>query len=477
MNETGDASVDKSNDDDDPTSSQQTKDKHPQQPAPTLRKKPGRKPNPASPALRKAQNRAAQRAFRERKERHLKELENTIQSLRAMQTETTNNFHREREQLRSLIERIKTENYYLKYIAFNFECALNSINGNNEATSKIKNSIFSNIISPSSYCDIGNFDQLSVIPTGATSIGLSGSQPPTLQQVPTLNLNNVGTSVVPFTLQSPTSNSITLSPKSANISSPASAINSPPTPNSTIQLSNNPFYQKLSDQLIKSLIQNSVSSRLVPKQTSTDDSSGDTFISVSPPLVQDHSNFLESNSNEFNTTFALSGDVEQINDNLKNSYSANSNFIVIPGIMEQHVTKEVDQLIRLAKIVGCTDLSVPVKPLVRRPLTEKQESYLSFQHDPRIDLIPCLHLRSRMIQYQGHYDLYELCELLINETKCYGDPLDPDSWELPDRFFEKFKFLAFQHCRLKSSFYQRYGRLPADFNNVYEQYAKEGACI
>jgi hypothetical protein len=32
-----------------------------------IRKKPGRKPNPASPALRKAQNRAAQRAFRERK--------------------------------------------------------------------------------------------------------------------------------------------------------------------------------------------------------------------------------------------------------------------------------------------------------------------------------------------------------------------------------------------------------------------------
>ncbi|CAO3643090.1 unnamed protein product [Cunninghamella echinulata] len=40
-----------------------------------IKKKPGRKPNPASPQLRKIQNRAAQRAFRERKEKHIKELE------------------------------------------------------------------------------------------------------------------------------------------------------------------------------------------------------------------------------------------------------------------------------------------------------------------------------------------------------------------------------------------------------------------
>ncbi|KAI7884920.1 hypothetical protein K492DRAFT_142342 [Lichtheimia hyalospora FSU 10163] len=47
-----------------------------------VRKKPGRKPNPATPFLRKAQNRAAQRAFRERKEQHLRELEETIQTMR-----------------------------------------------------------------------------------------------------------------------------------------------------------------------------------------------------------------------------------------------------------------------------------------------------------------------------------------------------------------------------------------------------------
>ncbi|KAI8578337.1 hypothetical protein K450DRAFT_247437 [Umbelopsis ramanniana AG] len=42
------------------------------------KKKPGRKPNPPSPAQRKAQNRAAQRAFRERKQREMREAEHTI---------------------------------------------------------------------------------------------------------------------------------------------------------------------------------------------------------------------------------------------------------------------------------------------------------------------------------------------------------------------------------------------------------------
>ncbi|CAJ0761122.1 9434_t:CDS:2, partial [Entrophospora sp. SA101] len=63
------------------------------------------KPNPASPALRKAQNRAAQRAFRERKERHLHELENTIKLLRDDQY-----------QANILINHLQQENSYFKKI-------------------------------------------------------------------------------------------------------------------------------------------------------------------------------------------------------------------------------------------------------------------------------------------------------------------------------------------------------------------------
>ncbi|KAI9313589.1 hypothetical protein BX666DRAFT_2030361 [Dichotomocladium elegans] len=82
-----------------------------------IRKKPGRKPNPASPALRKAQNRAAQRAFRERKERHLRELENTIRSLR----EQRNNAVKELSSVKSKLDGYKAENWYLKGVVLTLQ--------------------------------------------------------------------------------------------------------------------------------------------------------------------------------------------------------------------------------------------------------------------------------------------------------------------------------------------------------------------
>ncbi|KAI7893878.1 uncharacterized protein EV154DRAFT_439194 [Mucor mucedo] len=91
-----------------------------------IRKKPGRKPNPASPALRKAQNRAAQRAFRERKERHLKDLETTIRNLR----EQRNNATRELNALKGNLESYKAENWYLKgvVLTLQFICMHHNIN-------------------------------------------------------------------------------------------------------------------------------------------------------------------------------------------------------------------------------------------------------------------------------------------------------------------------------------------------------------
>lgn len=82
-----------------------------------IRKKPGRKPNPASPALRKAQNRAAQRAFRERKERHLKDLESTIRSLRDQRNSAT----KEANALKKKLEAYKVENWYLKGVVLTLQ--------------------------------------------------------------------------------------------------------------------------------------------------------------------------------------------------------------------------------------------------------------------------------------------------------------------------------------------------------------------
>ncbi|PWW80753.1 PAP1-domain-containing protein [Tuber magnatum] len=69
-------------------------------------KKPGRKPLTSEPtSKRKAQNRAAQRAFRERKEKHLKDLEQKVADLEKA-SESTNH---ENSRLRAQVERLQIE--------------------------------------------------------------------------------------------------------------------------------------------------------------------------------------------------------------------------------------------------------------------------------------------------------------------------------------------------------------------------------
>lgn len=69
-------------------------------------KKPGRKPLTSEPTTkRKAQNRAAQRAFRERKEKHLKDLETKVEELQK-NSDTTN---QENGLLRAQVERLQVE--------------------------------------------------------------------------------------------------------------------------------------------------------------------------------------------------------------------------------------------------------------------------------------------------------------------------------------------------------------------------------
>ncbi|KAG0204663.1 hypothetical protein BGX28_003451 [Mortierella sp. GBA30] len=108
---------------------------------PRVRKKPGRKPGPSCPALRKEQNRAAQRAFRDRKERHLHQLENMIKDLKNQHYLVTSQLQREAHQLKAVIESLQSENYYLREVVFAFESALSK--GNHIAVLKdVKQELF-----------------------------------------------------------------------------------------------------------------------------------------------------------------------------------------------------------------------------------------------------------------------------------------------------------------------------------------------
>jgi hypothetical protein len=70
---------------------------------------------------------------------------------------------------------------------------------------------------------------------------------------------------------------------------------------------------------------------------------------------------------------------------------------------------------------------------------------LAVPHDPRIDLIPCKHMRDRMIVFRGAYDLDNLLQMLLEQAVYHGgNPDDPYNWELPDEFFDEYWFCCVQ---------------------------------
>ncbi|KAH8547788.1 hypothetical protein BGW37DRAFT_509523 [Umbelopsis sp. PMI_123] len=95
-------------------------------------KRPGRKPldpskleNTNDPKQkRKAQNRAAQRAFRDRKEKYVSELEDKIAELEEEKKDWAGRYEQETRSLRKRVEELEAENYVLKGTAFTFDFPL-----------------------------------------------------------------------------------------------------------------------------------------------------------------------------------------------------------------------------------------------------------------------------------------------------------------------------------------------------------------
>ena len=121
---------------------------------------------------RKAQNRAAQRAFRERKERHLKELENKVDDLEKA-SESANH---ENGLLRAQVDRLQTElKDYRKRL---------SLNGNAVSRSPPLSSVSTN--QPRSQFDINNNFQFEFPKFGGSSTGHSETN---MRTTPSLHAN------------------------------------------------------------------------------------------------------------------------------------------------------------------------------------------------------------------------------------------------------------------------------------------------
>ncbi|KAJ2766607.1 DNA-binding transcription factor yap1, partial [Coemansia nantahalensis] len=136
-------------------------------------KKPGRKTiTDDAPTKRTAQNRAAQRAFRERKQQHLQSLEDKVKEL----TEQRERTERENQQLRQRIDALSSENSSLKGAKFTYE---------NPPVSQ--DSAITNLLDLGGSPGVDLTSMLELPPAGSHSAGLATMAPvrkPTLSASP-----------------------------------------------------------------------------------------------------------------------------------------------------------------------------------------------------------------------------------------------------------------------------------------------------
>ncbi|KAI8329524.1 hypothetical protein BC941DRAFT_442664 [Chlamydoabsidia padenii] len=372
------------------------------QPSPPvkIRKKPGRKPNPASPALRKAQNRAAQRAFRERKERHMRELEATIKQIR----EQRDKLYLENEQLKGDAEINRSENWYLKGIVLTLQLVCYQHN-----------------LAIPQHGPFINDQALSV---------MAQSTPEPIAAYLSVNAN----SKLPTpTLLSGYRHSI--KQRDRYLSSGSIVV----TKDDVCQHQFPPLQQSMSHPLQHYQQQPSFASP--PPPTHPLHSSSPTLNSVasSPPPYQHDTSSTERVDEEDVAMPDL--EQQQPNNNLDST-------IITPSIPQPLVNEPITSnlaaiqtlRLRLRLQSACARMdSVPfsIQPTILQ---------LTIPHDPRIDLIPTPHMRDRMILFRDQFDLDDVFKCLLSLCVFHGgDPSEASNWQLPKVFFEKYWFLTIDY--------------------------------
>lgn len=361
-----------------------------------IRKKPGRKPNPASPALRKAQNRAAQRAFRERKERHLKDLEGTIRQLR----EQRNSAVKELNQTKSKVDSYRAENWYLKgvVLTLQFVCLHHNIH----------------------------------IPTHS----------PYLTEEALSEMAKKTPHAIEAYVNAYTRNNINLKPTmAAHFSNEPNdkESNEQQQQQSSAEDDDDDGSNKRDTEMIEDDADDEENDNDQERRHSENYSEADRSLSPgSPSFIK-----LEEEDDETMTQW-----LKQHNENKKRREQE--------ALDKKEKDKESQdddkepnassvsaiQRIRLQLRLQSTISNIG-KSAVRLQPTILQ---LAIPHDPRIDLIPTPHMRDRMIIFRDQMDYDRCFALLINGAVYHGgDPTMSASWELPPEFFTEFWYLAINY--------------------------------
>lgn len=360
------------------------------------RKKPGRKPNPASPALRKAQNRAAQRAFRERKEKHIMCLEETSKLLR----EQRDRLEAENRKLRTDVEILGYESWYLKGIALTLQlvCFMHRIS----------------IPHHNPYLDINDFNGLLPPETLAAYDRVKNSS-----KLPSMWRSSSSSVVGGGEAKLYVSSSSILVTKDE-----VRALSNPPLNNrfprsSPTTVCNTPTV--IDGATINLQCGGNQSTKEISDEQHHHHHPDSPKFSARPIML----------TREPVASFNLAGlQTERLRKLLQSACSeAYPSFIIEPTLLQVRIKKEINNLCKCS-------------------LTRTDPLQLNVPHDPRIDFIPFPTIRDRLILYQNQIDMHECMRSFVESSSFIGGgvPTTLESWRLEPEFYEKFWFLTHNYC-------------------------------
>ncbi|KAI8338136.1 hypothetical protein BC941DRAFT_424684 [Chlamydoabsidia padenii] len=421
------------------------------------RKKPGRKPNPPTPAQRKAQNRAAQRAFRERKRREMRDNEVNIKKCLHQRDQAIRKAHT----LQRTIKQLRYENNYLK------GCLLT-----------LKLACFSHGINVPKFWNTGETDAV-----GADILSLSKTEgiPQCLEFFLDNNMHIISKS--PEFLSTTTDNTTIPSTTGSTGNSNGTWTNGyhPPQTKSTSITTCSPISFNKNDNNNTMINTSSYSNSLMDppqnyqqQQSILDDISRldpslyssvimPDFITHSlssptllPPLQQQQQLAPSYTTNDILALLNLTP--KSTSTTTATTYwplsgtQSSPSSSTTPQPMNQHPKPSSSDISHrsfppMAAIDAINYLrrmnrNKPFEQSIFTP-TELQKAV---SHDARIDSVPGPLIRDHMILFQGYYDANALFSFLIKHSRFLGGELgNSDCWFVPPTFFQTYWFLMPNH--------------------------------
>ncbi|CDS07440.1 hypothetical protein LRAMOSA01389 [Lichtheimia ramosa] len=438
------------------------------------RKKPGRKPNPPSPAQRKAQNRAAQRAFRERKRREMKDAEFKVQRALCARDEAV----REAKKLRRRVKQLEFENNFLRghVLSLKMACYANRVDVDNYVQKGTRDYLGNEKMQKSAARGIpANLEffldhdhhviylQDDYIPASIdnNSSATHSPEPSSIASASSASsINTTSSAFNPF-------EALLLEPKLLargqhampgsfdDMSDPTMMEPLPPLDlTQTVsalapqlhQLQQAYNGQLVDPSIIQGLVHTQMVSGLMDQITKPDF----TIDQIPPELaalipsewrssLQDYSDRAPSMQAQANTK-QPSEEIAEIWDQLLNQQSLpptkKSRCTIGPNGERTYPPMTPIEFVEELRLI-------PRKDKKFLTMFEPTELQRKVPHDLRIDVIPGADMRDQMILFQDFYDANELFSFLLDSAMFMGGSIgNQDHWFVPPSFLRKYWFLC-----------------------------------